>query len=169
MSVEIKYKGNTIATASTEVTKTLQTAGKYCEADIIVENTPDGGSVPSSITKIDGGSFTLESDTDARQYSISHNLGVAPTGFLIWTDNVSYGTAESNNILVNLLFKAVEYSATQSAIYSQTRKVTSGTFGGQSGQVLATALNSWATAATCEINIATYYKANATYKWLAWA
>lgn len=43
MSVEIKYKGNTIASASTDTTKTLKTSGKYCEADIEVINTPDGG------------------------------------------------------------------------------------------------------------------------------
>lgn len=43
MSVSIKYKGTEIASASTEVTKTIKTAGKYCEADILVKNTPDGG------------------------------------------------------------------------------------------------------------------------------
>lgn len=43
MSVSIKYKGEEIASASTEVTKTIKTAGKYCEADIVVENVQDGG------------------------------------------------------------------------------------------------------------------------------
>lgn len=41
MSVNIKYKGNTIASADTDTTSTLKTAGKYCQADIIVENTRD--------------------------------------------------------------------------------------------------------------------------------
>ena len=44
MSVNIKYKNNSIATMSDTGTKTLKTSGKYCEADIIVENTKDGGS-----------------------------------------------------------------------------------------------------------------------------
>ena len=43
MSVNIKYKGSTIAEIAENVTKTLKTSGKYCEADIIVENTQDGG------------------------------------------------------------------------------------------------------------------------------
>lgn len=43
MSVTIKYKGNTIASANTDTTKTLKTSGKYCEDDITIENVQDGG------------------------------------------------------------------------------------------------------------------------------
>ena len=43
MSVNIKYKGSSIANIAENVTKTLKTSGKYCEADIVVENTQDGG------------------------------------------------------------------------------------------------------------------------------
>ena len=43
MSATIKYKGNTIATMTTDGTKTLKTSGKYCEGDIVVENVQDGG------------------------------------------------------------------------------------------------------------------------------
>nr|DAM08039.1 MAG TPA: tail protein [Caudoviricetes sp.] len=39
MSVSIKYKGNEIAKLTATGTKTLNTAGKYCEGNIIVENT----------------------------------------------------------------------------------------------------------------------------------
>lgn len=45
MSVNIKYKNNSIAELSNTGTKTLKTAGKYCEADIIVENTKDSEAV----------------------------------------------------------------------------------------------------------------------------
>ena len=41
MSATIKYKGNTIASITTDRSKTLKTSGKYCEDDIIVENTKD--------------------------------------------------------------------------------------------------------------------------------
>lgn len=44
MSVSIKYKGNEIAKLAATGTKTLNTAGKYCEGDIVVENTESGGS-----------------------------------------------------------------------------------------------------------------------------
>lgn len=43
MSVNIKYKNNSIAALTDTGTKTLKTAGKYCESDIVVENTKDGG------------------------------------------------------------------------------------------------------------------------------
>ena len=43
MSVSIKYKGNEIASMTATGTKTLNTEGKYCEGNIIVENTESGG------------------------------------------------------------------------------------------------------------------------------
>lgn len=43
MSVTVKYKGSAIAALTENGTKTLKTSGKYCEADIVVENTKDGG------------------------------------------------------------------------------------------------------------------------------
>ena len=43
MSVAIKYKGSEIAALAATGTKTLNTAGKYCEGDIVVENTESGG------------------------------------------------------------------------------------------------------------------------------
>ena len=43
MSVTVKYKGSAIAELTENGTKTLKTSGKYCEADIVVENTKDAG------------------------------------------------------------------------------------------------------------------------------
>ncbi len=43
MSVNVSYKGNSIAELTETGTKTLLTSGKYCEADIVVENTESGG------------------------------------------------------------------------------------------------------------------------------
>lgn len=43
MSATVKYKGATIAALTTNITKTLKTSGKYCEGDIVIENTQDGG------------------------------------------------------------------------------------------------------------------------------
>ena len=47
MSVTVKYKGSAIAELTENGTKILKTSGKYCEADIVVENTKDGGITPS--------------------------------------------------------------------------------------------------------------------------
>lgn len=62
MSVNIKYKNNSIATLTDTGTKTLKTSGKYCEADIIVENTKDGGSnelFHAEITPATGGEVLI--------------------------------------------------------------------------------------------------------------
>lgn len=59
MSVSIKYKGNEIAALAATGTKTLNTAGKYCEGDIVVENTESGGS--TSETWVLGKTFMMPS------------------------------------------------------------------------------------------------------------
>lgn len=59
MSVSIKYKGSEIAALAASGTKTLNTAGKYCEGDIVVENTESGGS--TSETWVLGKTFTMPS------------------------------------------------------------------------------------------------------------
>lgn len=43
MSVSVSYKGATIQTISGTATKTLKTAGKYCEGDIVLQNVESGG------------------------------------------------------------------------------------------------------------------------------
>ena len=79
MSATIKYKGNTIASITTDSSKTLKTSGKYCEGDIVVENVQDGGGgceewktygkwrtegavgagiIPNGVTKIGDNAFT---------------------------------------------------------------------------------------------------------------
>ena len=52
MSATVKYKGNVIATISTNMSKTCETAGKYCEDNIIIENEQDGGITPSGTIDI---------------------------------------------------------------------------------------------------------------------
>ena len=81
MSVNIKYKNNSIATLTDTGTKTLKTSGKYCEADIIVENTKDGGSGG----KVARGSWVQASDSYSK--TITHNLGKVPELAVIWETN----------------------------------------------------------------------------------
>ena len=65
MSATIKYKGNTIASITTDSSKTLKTSGKYCEGDIVVENVQDGGG---------GGSLSFTSQAVGRipEYQVGH-------------------------------------------------------------------------------------------------
>lgn len=74
MSVNIKYKNNSIAELSDTGTKTLKTAGKYCEADIIVENTKDG--ITPSGNKAITATTSTQTGIDVTNYA---TVSVAPT------------------------------------------------------------------------------------------
>ena len=79
MSATIKYKGSTIAEITDNVTKTLKTSGKYCEADIVVENTKDAGGAAITdgiaVKARDAGGFPTEADVygDLYPYQFSYD------------------------------------------------------------------------------------------------
>lgn len=75
MSATIKYKGNTIASITTDSSKTLKTSGKYCEGDIVVENVQDGGITPSGNKAIIATTST-QTGIDVTNYA---TVSVAPT------------------------------------------------------------------------------------------
>lgn len=211
MSVEIKYKGNTIASASTDTTKTIKTSGKYCEDDIEVINTQDGGitptgninitntnvtdvtnyataqvvnenlkaenikkninilgvigsfegggggSLPSVISKIDGGSFTLAADTLSNNYTITHNLGEVPKGFAVYAvENLVTPTVAR---VVNKMFFNGD-----DGVLRQFLSTGGGRFDGiASGAVISSSTD-------FRVNVAqNYYEGGCTYNWLAWA
>lgn len=74
MSATIKYKGNTIASITTDGSKTLKTSGKYCEDDIIVENTKDG--ITPSGNKAITATTSTQTNIDVTNYA---TVSVAPT------------------------------------------------------------------------------------------
>lgn len=74
MSVNIKYKNNSIAELSDTGTKTLKTAGKYCEGDIIIENTKDG--ITPSGNKAITATTSIQTGIDVTNYA---TVSVAPT------------------------------------------------------------------------------------------
>ena len=79
MSVNIKYKNNIIAELTETAIKTLKTSGKYCEADIIVENTKDGGG-GGGTNNVSFGTYTaVESDV---AHKVEHSLGTTPAALL---------------------------------------------------------------------------------------
>ena len=79
MSVTVKYKGSAIAELTENGTKTLKTSGKYCEADIVVENTKDGGGATITdgivVKARDASGFPTEADVygDIYPYQFSYN------------------------------------------------------------------------------------------------
>ena len=80
MSVNIKYKNNIIAELTETAIKTLKTSGKYCEADIIVENTKDGGG-GGGTNNVSFGTFTRTTVSDAA-HKVEHSLGTTPAALL---------------------------------------------------------------------------------------
>ena len=71
MSATIKYKGNTIASITTDSSKTLKTSGKYCEGDIVVENVQDGGGETPASAKWDDVTFIDYDGSVLYSYSLS--------------------------------------------------------------------------------------------------
>ena len=100
MSVTVKYKGNSIAELTENGTKTLKTSGKYCEADIVVENTKDGG------TAITDGIVVKARDADgyATEVDFYSTDGVVYPSQFVGADKVNNGTPTAMRYLkkVNL-------------------------------------------------------------------
>ena len=82
--VTLTYKGDTIAELSESGSKTIETAGKYCEADILLEYVKSGGGLPAGMTKVGSGSFTFASRT-VLTTPITHGLDFTPKYVLCWT------------------------------------------------------------------------------------
>ena len=119
-------------------------------------STGGGGSLPSIISKIDGGSFTPSSDTVTGNYTISHNLGEAPKGVAIWAtnmDRVAYSVRVVDYYLATLGNYVLEQVNTNALRRELSGAVASGDIGSNSIKM------------TISQN---YYKANTTYNWLAW-
>ena len=106
MSVNIKYKNNSIATMSDTGTKTLKTSGKYCEADIIVENTKDsgGGTQFGDYDIVQTGTITPASDI--HEYVLDTGITIASTTqaentlFLVFLDYVYNSSSEASKTLL---------------------------------------------------------------------
>ena len=83
MSVNIKYKNNSIAELTDTGIKTLKTAGKYCEADIIVENTKDSEAIewhqcPEAVRN-----YLANVTYDPNNYNTSQIANYAPANAVI--------------------------------------------------------------------------------------
>lgn len=229
MSVTVKYKGSAIAELTENGTKTLKTSGKYCEADIVVENVQDGGitpsgninitdtnvtdvtnyataqvvdadlvaenikkdvnilgivgsfeggggSLPSVISKIDGGSFTPAANIKCSQYSIPHNLGEMPKGAVIWcpesmdseTAPLTYGVVYAFLSFLQIATKDGGYTYGFNHFYRRTTYA--GAYLREYIFSSETARSNSATTTSFKHNIDdNYYFAGTTYKWMAWA
>lgn len=175
--VTLKYKGATIGELSETGNKTIETAGKYCEADILLEYVKSAaGGLPSQISKIDGGSFTLTSDTTGTNHWISHNLGVLPKAIIIWTEDTNLLTSTSavaqryiicsSLVLIDWITGTTQNGIFPSHLFRNTNGATSDTGAPISQAAVGNYIQ------TTKFNNAlgaAYYKANVEYKWIAFA
>lgn len=92
MGVTVSYKGETIASMNTGGTKTLKTAGKFCEGDITLGYVPDSPTLISK-TITENGVYNASSD-NADGYDVV-TVGVPERNTL---DELFAGTLEIANI-----------------------------------------------------------------------
>lgn len=108
MGVDIKYKESTIASMNSDGTKTLKTAGKYCESDIKVDYTaPTPVLVHKQITA--NGTYNAASDQADGYSSVDVNVptGVFPSGTKEITANGTYDVTQFAAAAVNVPAPAI--------------------------------------------------------------
>lgn len=125
-----------------------------------------GGTLPSSISKIDGGVFTPASTANGA-YQINHSLGEAPKGYVIWTEEIDLATAGNNAIIRGVFIVDKSVNSTTSFLYQMT--VNNQNFNNYARSIGAS-YSGYANASYISYNVTNvFYSANKQYKWIAWA
>lgn len=95
--VTVTYKGSPIIELSDSGSKSIDTAGFFCDANILLQYVKPGG---GSGLNYKTGTFTLEEDTKAQSSSpsITHNLGAVPRLVLVWTEAYSQASPPAANL-----------------------------------------------------------------------
>lgn len=128
--------------------------------------TGGGGSLPTSISKIDGGSFTFASATNGT-YSISHSLGTTPKGFVIWTDEIDLANSDNNTVIRGVFI--VDKSVDSETSYLYQMSVYNHAFNNYTRSVGAS-YSGYANSSTISYNVGNvHYASGINYKWFAWA
>ena len=109
MSVSIKYKGSEIAALAASGTKTLNTAGKYCEGNIIVENTEQSQQAVEQATP---------------SLSVNNATGVVTAEATQAAGNVAAGTKKATLQLSTQGAKTVTPSASAQTVVAAGKFVT---------------------------------------------
>jgi len=138
--------------------------------------TGGGGSLPSIITKIDGGVFTPANDIIGSTFWISHNLGVVPKGVIVWTDDndLRTSTAEvAQRYLLCSNIQIIEWiagTADNGAIPNHLYRGTTGGTSTTGNPISQNTLSNYFTATRFNNGVSSiYYKAGVQYKWIAFA
>lgn len=136
-------------------------------ADAIASIQTGGGSLPSVISKIDGGEFTFASEREST-YRINHTLGVTPKGFVIWTDDVDLSTV-GNYRCIRGVFIVDETADGSTTSYLYQLGTNNNNFSAY-GRPVGANYSGYANSNYISYNVSNIiYVAGATYKWFAWA
>ena len=138
-----------------------------------IETGGGGSSLPSTISVIDGGSFTFASDTQASRYTITHNLGTKPKQIVLWTEDStllesSEATSERYIIWSSYMLLSWVHSATTTYtgfpfyVYRNTTGTSSNT--GAPSTATSSVTNS-----DFLLPSTMFYKSGIEYKWVAFA
>lgn len=138
-------------------------------------NVSGGGSLPSSISKIDGGSFTPSSNQSAETYRINHNLGELPKYCVVWTEELTDGTPVDTNYAVSygILRIGSYFTSSTAEQYAMVNVHGRSNGGGNNASAntgtQAQLANFASTTYFAMRKSGLYYKAGVKYNWLAWA
>lgn len=133
-----------------------------------------GGSLPSSISKIDGGSFTPASNENAETYRINHSLGELPQYCIVWTEELTDGTPVDTNYAVTYgILRIGSYFTSSTAEQYAVVNIHGRSNGGgdnlsSNTGTQAQLANFASTTYFAMRKSGYYYKAGVTYKWIAW-
>lgn len=134
-----------------------------------------GGSLPSVITKIDGGVFTPVNDIAGTLFWLSHNLGVVPKGIVVWTDDNDLLTSTAEVSQKYLLCSSIEIiswvtgTTSNGAIPNHLFRNTTGATSNTGSPIPLNTLSNYFTSTQFNNAVPSiYYKAGVQYKWLAW-
>lgn len=141
----------------------------------VVVNVPSGTELPSVISKLDGGSFTLASDTKCSVYSISTALNAPAKYMIVWTDELNSVEAISyKSLVVGFAYiRTFEYSTgvtRYGAYYNLQRQANGDAYNGASTLNYANNPEQWTNNNMIRFYAGdVYYLAGVTYKWIAMA
>lgn len=163
--VTLTYKGDTIAELSESGSKTIETAGKYCEADILLEYVKSGGGLPAGMTKVGSGSFTFASRT-VLNTPITHGLDFTPKYVLCWTSSPVSTGEMLYGALTRYLVDIIGPTKSTRDMLVQS----SSSSGLEDADYITNDADLFITPTTFNIGHgARYYAAGATYYWFAFA
>lgn len=187
MATTVTYKGQTLATVENQ-TKTLQTAGTWCEDDFTLTDVTQGGAGEWTTDGIangtePNGAITISTATTINEYAFSHRTGItsvtAPNVTRIMQYAFQYGatfpitstsfpslTTVDNNAFRNARINSIDITNTAQLLkgnrpYGDNNRLTTALFKGNTGDVGPQCFYSCASLTVLDIGFATKINNNA--------